>query len=211
MIVSFARRFVFVAIPKTATQAVRVALRPHLGLHDWEQCGLFEKKQFPIAALARLGHGHLTCREVRPQLIPGLWEQLFSFCTVRNPYERLVSWVYFHHRGHAALVRDPLGLLKRAVIAHSQNRWTMPQAHFVTDADGSLLVNYIARFEALQAGYDDICRRVGLPVSMLPSVNASDPPPYEACYDAELRDMVREVYADDFRLFGYSTDLELPR
>lgn len=208
MIVSFARRFVFVAIPKTATQAVRVALRPHLGLRDWEQCGLFETKRFPVEALARIGHGHLTCREVRPHLIPGLWDELFSFCTVRNPYERLVSWVYFHHHRNPALARDPLGLLKRTVTAHAESCWTLPQAHFVTDADGTLLVKHVARCETLQTHFDVICRTLGLPTATLPVVNTSDAPPYSACYDAELRDMVREVYAEDFRLFGYGTGLE---
>jgi len=206
VIVSFARKFVFVAIPKTATHAVRVALRPSLGPHDWEQCGLFEKKQFPIEPLARIGHGHLTCQELRPFLVPGLWEQLFTFCTVRNPYARLVSYVHFHHRGNPAWSRDPLGLLKRTLTA-PPNRWTLPQARYVTDADGTPLVDYIARYETLQDHFDVICRRVGLPLSGLTSVNASHPPPYGDCYDAELRDMVREAYADDFRLFGYSTDL----
>ena len=34
MIISHKHRFIFVAVPKTATHAVRKALRPHLG-RDW--------------------------------------------------------------------------------------------------------------------------------------------------------------------------------
>jgi hypothetical protein len=208
VIVSFARSFLFVAIPKTATQALRAALRPHLGAHDWEQHVLYEKQYFPVEPLARIGHGHITCQEVRPFLIPGLWERLFKFSVVRNPYERFVSYVYFHYRADPALARDPLGTLKRALTVTAPNRWTVPQTHYVTDADGRLLVDHVARFEALQEHFDVICRRIGVPVSTLPRVNVGNAPPYATCYDAELRDMAREAYADDFRLFGYSTDLE---
>jgi hypothetical protein len=133
---------------------------------------------------------------------------LFKFCVVRNPYDRFVSYVYFHQRADPALARDPLGTLKRALTDTAPNRWTAPQAHYVTDADGTLLVDHVARFETLQAHFDLICRRLDLPMSTLPPVNVGDPPPYATCYDAELRDMVRETYAGDFRLFGYSTDLE---
>lgn len=208
MIVSFARSFLFVAIPKTATQAFRVALRPCLGANDWEQCGLFEKRRFPVEPLARIGNGHITCQEVRPFLVPGLWERLFKFCVVRNPYDRFVSYVYFHQRADPALARDPLGTLKRALTDTAPNRWTMPQARYVTDADGRVLVDHVARFETLQAHFDVICGRLGLPVSNLPVVNMGHPPAYATCYDAELREMVREAYADDFRLFDYSADLE---
>jgi hypothetical protein len=207
VIVSFARRFLFVAIPKTATHAFRVTLRPHLGPNDWEQCQLFERMAFPVPALARFGHGHLTCRQVRPFLIPGLWEGLFKFCTVRNPYDRFVSHVYFRHRGGAALARDPLGTLKRSLADARGGSWATPQAAYVTDEDGRLAVDHVARFEDLQTHFDGICRRIGVPPAPLPIVNAVNPPSYATCYDAELRDMVRDAYADDFRLLGYSTDL----
>lgn len=211
MIISFARRFLFVAVPKTATHAIRRALQPHLGIHDWEQRGLFGSKAFPIDALARIGSGHITCREVRPFLIPGLWEQLFTFGTVRNPYERFVSQMYFRYRESSALTRDPLGTLKRGIANAPSDRWTMPQAAYLTGVDGCVAVDHVARFETLQADFDLICDRIGVSRQVLPTVNAGHAPPYAQCYDTELREMVREIYADDFRLFGYREDLEPAR
>ena len=66
MIISHARKFLFVAIPKTATQAIRRALRPHLHQHDWEQCHLFEPKAFPLEPIAQLRHGHISCAQIKP-------------------------------------------------------------------------------------------------------------------------------------------------
>jgi hypothetical protein len=37
MIFSQSQQFVFFAIPKTGTHAIREVFRPHLGTEDWEQ------------------------------------------------------------------------------------------------------------------------------------------------------------------------------
>jgi hypothetical protein len=47
MIVSHSHRFIFAAVPKTGTHAVRQALREQLGDDDIEQVGLFFDKRFP--------------------------------------------------------------------------------------------------------------------------------------------------------------------
>ena len=47
MIVSHRHRFIFAAVPKTGTHAVRQALREQMGDEDLEQVGLFVNKRFP--------------------------------------------------------------------------------------------------------------------------------------------------------------------
>lgn len=55
VIISLARRFIFFAVPKTGTQAVRQALSVHLGPDDWQQHGLYGQARLPIPALTRYG------------------------------------------------------------------------------------------------------------------------------------------------------------
>ena len=205
MIVSFEHRFLFVAIPKTATHAFRIALRPHLGPHDWEQCGLFERRTFPVAALADIGHGHITCRQVRPFLRPDVWEGLFRFCTVRNPYDRFASYCRFMNRDNQRMQQDPLGTMKQTIsnkqdAAHVLCR---PQAEFVTDDDGRLMVDYVSRHEALQDDFDRICERLRLPQARLPHVNVTGSTQPRLCLDRELKEMVQATYKQDFALFAY--------
>lgn len=45
MIISPQHRFIFAAIPKTGTHAVRQALREHMGPQDLEQVGLFVNRK----------------------------------------------------------------------------------------------------------------------------------------------------------------------
>ena len=211
MIISFWRRFMFVAIPKTATHAVRVALRPHLGAQDWEQCQLFEHRAFPIPALAQIGHGHITCRQVRPFLSSELWSGLFRFCTVRNPYDRFVSYCCFMNRDNQRMQEDPLGTMKQMIEDPRQAGRVLfrPQSEFVVDEQGRLMVDYVSKVETLQDHHDEISQRLRLPPTQLQHINATASAAYRECYDRDLREMVQAVYHDDFALFDYPS--ELPR
>ena len=51
MIVSLQHGFIFAAIPKTGTHAVRRAVREHMGPDDMEQVGLFVQRKLPMPAL----------------------------------------------------------------------------------------------------------------------------------------------------------------
>ena len=210
MIISFQHRFIFVAIPKTATHAFRTGFRPHLGPHDWEQCTLFEPKFFPVAALAKAGHGHITCRQIQPFLVPGFWESSFRFCTVRNPYDRFVSYCRFMNPNDLEMRNDPLGNMKRALEGGKSASHVLlrPQHEFVCDEDGRLLVDYVCRFEALQLHFNEICSRLRLPTTPLQRVNESTTAASHLVFDRELKEMVCAAYEKDFALFDYPEEPE---
>lgn len=46
-------------------------------------------------------HEHMTAREARDNLGPITWDTYLKFCSVRNPYDRAVSWFYFRMGKHA--------------------------------------------------------------------------------------------------------------
>lgn len=200
MIVSHAHRFIFVAVPKTGSQSVRAALRPVLGPHDWEQCGLFEQRRFPVAALAALGTGHLTCTELRPYLLPGMWRDYRRFAFVRDPVGRFRSLIRFWYppeRPPATLddckriLADPRSRARRLV---------RPQSDFLRDADGALLVDFIGRHDAMARDFPRVAAALGLPELALPLRNASPPDAHVPDFDDELRAMIADVYRDDFLL-----------
>jgi hypothetical protein len=53
MIISHKHKFIFFAIPRTGTHAIRFALRPFLGEEDWEQVGLFKNSLIPISVILK--------------------------------------------------------------------------------------------------------------------------------------------------------------
>lgn len=205
MIVSFQHKFIFVAVPKTGTHSVRQALRRHLGPDDIEQVGLFVEKKFPFEDLAKLRHGHLGLQQVRPFIGEETFAGSFKFAFVRNPFDRFVSYCAFMTRDSDAFQRDPRAVMRRVLfeIRPLEHILFRPQHELVIGADGGLLTDAIGRVEEMQASYDRICARIGIPTAPLGQVNSSRRGSYRDYYDPALVDGVAQLYRRDLELFEY--------
>lgn len=114
--------WVFIHIPKTGGTSVRSALG--MGARPY----------------------HVTAKDMW-QKYPD-WTSKFSFAFVRNPWDRLVSWV--HRTSTWPPDRfDQLGL--------------EPQVDYILDEDGKPLVDFIGRFESLADDFNTICGHLGIP------------------------------------------------
>ena len=205
MIVSHQHRFIFVAIPKTGTHSVRQALREQLGPDDIEQVGLFVDKRFPYPELAQIKHGHLSLQQVRPFLGEQAFADYFKFAFVRNPFDRFVSYCAFMTRANDAFQRDPRAVMRHILfkLRPLDHILFQPQHALLVDADGALLTDAIGRVEEMQASYDAICARIGIPAAALGQVNSSRRGDYRDYYDQVLIDGVSALYRRDLELFDY--------
>lgn len=144
MIVSSLHKFIFVAIPKTGTHAIRRALRQHMGPQDLEQVGLFVQRSLPVPELAALGHGHITLQQVRPFMRPEDFDAFFKFAFVRNPFDRFVSYCAFMTRTEGQFEKDPQAVMKRFVeVPPHHHILFQPQHSFISGADGKLLADFL--------------------------------------------------------------------
>ncbi len=205
MIVSHQHRFIFFAVPRTATHSVRQALRAHLGAEDWEQQMLTARQALPVKELAALGHGHISARQARAHLPDELWHSYLKFAFVRNPFDRFVSVCCFLNRSNPEFSGNEAAFMKRALSRPQfrQRVLVIPQTRLLMDAGGRSAMNYIGCYESLQSSYDHVCRRLGIPVTSLVRANVSAHHDYARYYDDELAQAVAEFYAEDFAAFGY--------
>lgn len=206
MIISHRHKFIFFAVPKTATHAIREALRRHCGPDDWEQQVLFGEQFLPIPKIAKIGHGHISVRDIRLQLEPGIWKGYFKFAVVRNPFDRFVSSCFFLNRDKANFADEAAAFMKERLPRQrfQQRVLVRPQHRQLCTLDNQLAMDFVGRYENLQESYDTICDRLGLPRSTLDRKNESQHSKYDSYYDDELRQLVREFYKDDFRIFDYN-------
>jgi hypothetical protein len=206
MIVSHRHRFIFAAVPKTGTHAVRQALREQMGDEDVEQVGLFVDKRFPWADLAAIRHGHLPLRQVRPHLGEEAFAAYFKFAFVRNPFDRFVSYCAFMLRGGDEFVTRPQDVMRHFLFIEPPEQHVLfqPQASLLVDEDGrTLLTDAVGRVEDMQGSYDALCARIGIASRPLDRVNGSRHGDYRRYYDQSLIDAVAARYALDLELFGY--------
>ncbi len=207
MIISHHHRFIFTAVPKTGTHSVRQALREQLSDDDVEQVGLFVNKRFPWADLAALRHGHLALRQVRPYLGEAAFSDYFKFAFVRNPFDRFVSYCAFMTRESDVFQKRPQDVMRHFLFGEppEQHILFQPQATLLVDEDGqTLLTDTVGHVETMQASYEAICARIGIPSRVLDRVNGSQRGDYRQYYDPNLIDGVSARYAQDLDLFGYT-------
>ena len=207
MIVSHRHRFIFAAVPKTGTHAVRQALREQMGPDDAEQVGLFVNRRFPWEELAAVQHGHLSLGQVRPFLGEEAFGSYLKFAFVRNPFDRFVSYCAFMLRGGDVFQHRPREAMHHFLFRDPPEGHILfqPQAALLTDTDGqTLLTDAIGRVEDMQASYDAIAARIGIPARALDRVNATARGDYRQYYDAALIKGIEARYAIDLALFGYS-------
>ena len=205
MIISHKHKFIFFAVPKTATHTIREALRQHMDEGDWEQQVLFGKQSLPIPEIARIEHGHITAEQIRPHLDDAVWDDYFKFGFVRNPFDRFVSTCFFFNRGNTNFERSAVAFMKDRLrrSRFRQRILVKPQFQQLCWTGGDIALDFVGRYENLQQSYDEICSQIGVSSTQLGQKNASDHRSFDSYYDAELRQQVADFYAEDLRIFNY--------
>jgi hypothetical protein len=155
---------------------------------------------------------HMTALETIEKLGQNRWNSKFTFTIVRNPWDQVVS--HYHHRirtNRTNLQVNPVRFTKWVKRVYDEKdpyyqdtpKMTMPQSDWITDSEGEILVNFIARFERLEEDFRAICEHLNLQ-SSLPHLNISQHGDYRGYYDIETTEIVAKCFSKDIKLFRYS-------
>jgi hypothetical protein len=224
MLLSHRDGFLFVHIAKTGGTSIRAALRQGqwrdstawatwLGSRLSELTGHCSGTKIPRHAPA------VVCREMLP---PHVYQRLYRFAFVRNPWDRLVSaYSHFQRERQDILTAHRLADFPRFVQfileadLDTVTRGTLiqaiqrPQLESVVGLRGELIVNFVGRYERLDSDFADVCQRLHLNHVRLPHKRRSDRPrDYRTHYDDQLAERVASHYADDLAAFGYQFSSE---
>ena len=208
MIFSISRQFVFFAVPKTGTHAVREQLRPLLAEGDWEQQLLTGRMLSPIIQLANIGHGHVSYRQLASAVGEEVLSDMRCFAFVRHPIDRFISACAFLARTDPSYNSDPIGWAQRA-FSRSQFRNRVlirPQTEMLTDASGELAMSYIGRYESLQADLNAILSHLDVSSAALAQRNVTQNQKPLIASSSSFIDELKDFYEADFRLLGYDQD-----
>jgi hypothetical protein len=216
MIISRARKFIFVHIPKTGGTALSLALEARAAkddilIGDTPKARARKGRLRGLKTAGRLWK-HSTLADVAGLVSEAEVADFFILTLVRNPWDRMVS--YYHWLRVQRFAHPAVGLAKTlefgAFLHHPQTRASLrmwPFAAYVRDASGVEQCRLFARLEHLDADLAPFEAHLGFRLSPLPRVNESvrarDWRGYFSDADAAL---VAELSADDIVRFGYGFD-----
>lgn len=201
MIVSHKNKFVFVAIAKTGTHAIRKALRPHLGVYDWEQCVLYEDYFFPQPSIRALNHGHISILQAEPLLPKPVWSSYFKFCFIREPINRFLSYAYFINRENDKMSKEPYEEMHRILTSEEEMEYRIllkPQIDFIKNSKDEIDMDFIGRFEQLNADFDIVTNTLLRRNLRLNRINFT--PSVKVKINDEIGRLIEKYYVEDFAL-----------
>jgi chondroitin 4-sulfotransferase 11 len=190
---------IYIRIPRTASTSISKMLRG-------------EKPAWP----------HFYASLVRDLIGKEEYESTFTFTSVRNPWDRMVSWYLFYCNDFRACpdqakTYKELGF-KGWIMNGCPHLHTSPhhfahwpedpitQMNWITDESGKIIVDHIVKLETAQKDFESIRDKLGLKRLILPKINKSakrQHKDYRKYYDWESKEKVREMYNDDVRYFRY--------
>lgn len=219
MIISHKHKFVFVSVPKTASTSIRYCLKNYADTwyHGDKENLIIHQK--PTAKFRTKVFEHARLSDVEEVLKVN---NHFSFCFARNPFELSLSNYLFFQKSIEFWDTDPeekelfidvynaytktlngCSTFKEWIINKKKcgwlndYHWDTEQFHWAREVD------FIGRFENLQADFDIVCDKIGIPKQKLPHKNKTNHKHYTEYYDDETRQIVAEKYAKDIEYFNY--------
>jgi hypothetical protein len=182
MRISHKHKFVYIAVPKTASFTMRECLNPYSDI---------------ALKLIHGGDAHAKIHEVRDEYFKNeesKFTNYFKFAFVRNPWDLQVSRFHYHFKDY------PEKSFKECFM--DGDAVPTVQSDWLT-INGEYCINFIGKYENLQQDFNVICDKIKIPKQKLPRKNASKHKHYTEYYDEETKQIVAEKYAKDIKYFGY--------
>jgi hypothetical protein len=152
--------------------------------------------------LERQFYHHITANEILDVIPRWMWDEYFTFCIERHPYEKAVSSAYWYIRAQ----QKDISFHEALDIVVEQKRFK--DWHRYTDSNGNVIVDKIIRYENLademrQTVVDQLGIDVSIGLPKLKSESRSDRRPAAEILSVEQKQKVRAVMEEEFDYFDW--------
>ena len=216
-IINNSKNFIFVHVPKAAGTSVTNALSKYTTYRDLEIGGTHFGEQIQPAYKKRFGLGkHTPASGIRSIIGQEVWQNMFTFSIVRNPYDRVVSTYRFLNKweGTPEKIKIELQKFKNINDYILSDMWEesdgpdfifKPQTFWLTDVNdrSKVMVDFVGKLESLDDDLNYIMSVIEgkkLEVVKSPKLNTTEG---SFKLNEPSVEKINNYYARDFKFFGY--------
>ena len=214
IVISIQKNFLFIHVPKTAGNSIQHILKDYsedsIVTTARRQDGI---ERFGVRNDKYHTTKHSPLSQYRKVLEPELYDQLFKFATIRNPWERMISRYFSPHRRVKAWSREDFAQFIDAVPPLSHYVLIEPDCQKPAQKTESSAIlsrrrlnqdiDFLMRFEKLDEDFWQVCNRLDIRYTALPVRNKSTREHYSYYYDEELRERVRQKFLEEIEFGQY--------
>jgi len=181
-------RCIFIHAPKCAGESIET---------------VFLGRPFNITEYEGHPEKHWGVHEIST-VYPEKFSTYFSFSVVRNPWERVISWVRYRDMRWGR-TQGTISTRLHDDLHDARFVQYMLKHSFVNllVLDGRIAVDRIIRMENLQLEFPEVCKSLGMGDVVLPHSNRTTSGNYSEHYNDNTRERVATLFEPDIRLFGY--------
>jgi hypothetical protein len=218
VIISHRHKFIFIKTRKTAGTSIEHFLLDHLGPDDavigggrqnvhgrWNPTRELLSHPGPSNVkltlkqwrTRELYYQHMPAWKIRARVGPAVWDEYFTFCFERDPWDKLVSFYFWRTRNQAD-DRPDFETWVRAT--RTVSGWPL---YTIGDQPA---VDFIGRYENLHDDLAQALERIGLDATVeLPRDKSGFRPTddEQVTFSPTLEDWVRREFRHEIALFGY--------
>ncbi|WP_204153909.1 sulfotransferase family 2 domain-containing protein [Leptolyngbya sp. CCY15150] len=212
MIVSHKHKFVFIKTAKTAGTSIEIALSKFCGDDDIITPIIPEDEELRKSLGYRTAQNyttiegedirpHISARRVRRLISRRVWDQYYTFCFERNPWDKIVSLYYYRFQ------KEPRPSINDFIKSEHNKRFRRKGFDLYT-IKGSIVVDRVCLYESLEEHLRDVLHnKLGIQESIeLPRAKGNLRPAntsYQELLDPESVDIITRLFSEEIQLFGY--------
>lgn len=225
-LVSHKHKFIYLKTEKTGSTSVEMALQTlcappgtevsHYGPAIVSDYGIVGARGDKYTKVDESGfQSHMPAKKVAKQLGRDIWSSYTKVSSLRNPYDKAVSWFWFMARKHDLATSDPVEDFRAFIRDKDSSGYFRSRKDIdwrVTHVDGRDIIDHYIKLENLEADFAALFTRLGIAGVTLdvPKVKAEtrkkDPLDVPDYFDAATADLIRKHWGWIFEAGGYSLD-----
>ncbi len=215
--ISYSKKIIFIHIPKTGGTSIEKMFWPYSFQNNEKNLrrGFINKyhNQYQTGGLQ-----HLTASNIKKAVGQDVFNEFSKFSVIRNPYDKIIS--QFSYMKKRKDLRDFIEMdintpFKEylALITKTEHVQWMPQYKFLFDENDQAQCDNIIHFENMNEELSMTMKKLKIDKRFIffdrkiPHLNKSIRKTSIEDFDKETKEIIYNLYKEDFNKFGYNSNL----